>query len=121
MWNSSRASNSYLRVENTVVRLGMHYPNTLSDAGIYAERRASFRTAFVDGRSAELIVRDRKLSVRILDESTGGFRATTDQVCELPDQSRTVLELDGRDIPVRLIYKRVEGARTLLGLQRLPG
>lgn len=120
MWNSSRASKSRRRVENTVVRYDMHHPNTLSDSATHAERRSSFRTAFVDGRAAELIVRDHKLPVRILDESTGGFRATTEQVCELADQSRTVLELDGRDIPVRLIYKRVEGARTLLGLQRLP-
>jgi len=120
MWNSPCVRISRRRVVFMVLRYVMHPSNTFSDVVTQADRRASFRTAFVDGRAAELVVRDHKLPVRILDESAGGFRVTTDQVCELPDQSRTVLELDSRDIAVRLIYKRLEGARTLLGLQRLP-
>jgi len=83
------------------------------------ERRAAFRTAFVDGRLAELVMREGKLPVRLLDESTGGFRVVTEQVCSLPDQSRTTLELEGYEVAVRLIYKRVEGSRTMIGLQRL--
>lgn len=93
---------------------------TVPDVDSFADRRATFRTAFVDGREAKLVDRDRLIPVRILDESTGGFRVTSGEACALPDQTRTLLHLDDREIAVRIIYKRVEGPRTMLGLQRLP-
>jgi hypothetical protein len=104
-----------------MVRCGMQPQSpTVPDAESFADRRATFRTAFVDGREAMLVDRDRLLPVRILDESTGGFRVTSGETCALPDQTRTLLHLEEREIPVRIIYKRVEGPRTMLGLQRLP-
>jgi hypothetical protein len=98
----------------------MHQSQTVPDAESYVDRRTTFRTSFVDGREAKLVDRHGLLPVRILDESTGGFRVTSAETCELPDQTRTLLHLDEREIPVRIIYKRVEGPRTMLGLQRLP-
>ena len=104
-----------------MVRCGMQPQSpTVPDSDTVVERRATFRTSFVDGREAKLVDRNRLLPVRILDESTGGFRVTSGETCALPDQARTLLHLDDRDIPVRIIYKRIEGPRTMLGLQRLP-
>lgn len=98
----------------------MQQSRTVPDHESFADRRATFRTSFVDGREAQLVDRHGLLPVRILDESSGGFRVTSAATCELPDQTRTLLHLDEREIPVRIIYKRVEGPRTMLGLQRLP-
>lgn len=92
---------------------------TVPDAESFVERRATFRTAFVDGRQARLIDRNRLIVVRLLDESIGGFRVATVETCELPEQACTILQLDDRAVAVRIVYKRVEGPRTMLGLQRI--
>lgn len=103
-----------------MVRYGMHPSSERTELGSPLERRTSFRTSCVDGRRARLVVRDGTLPVRILDESAGGFRIVATEACALPDQTRTVLQVDDRDVAVWIVYKRLEGPRTMLGLARLP-
>lgn len=103
-----------------VVRCGMQQSHTVPDAERTFDRRSAFRVAVVDGRQARLVDRDRTLTVRILDESSGGFRIAAVDACSLPNHTCTVLRLGESEIPVRIVYKRLEGPRTMIGLQRLP-
>ncbi len=92
---------------------------SFSKSELPTERRITARVALIDGRSGILIDRNRELPVRVLNESIGGFRIAAEQPCSLPENSETVFRFEKQSLRVRIVYKRLEGPQTMIGLQQL--
>jgi len=66
-----------------------------------------------------LVSRNRNLRVRIVDESAGGLCVASTRHCPFADGTELRLSTDdGDELAVKIVYHRMDGRRTMIGLQR---
>lgn len=79
----------------------------------------TLRASLAEGRQAALVEGRRKLIVRIFDESPLGFRVATIQPSMLAEGCETVLHVEGCEVGVCVVGKKLEGRRLMFELARL--
>jgi len=83
------------------------------------DQRTSYRLPVRTNLEALLTVKRRKATVRVLDESAGGFAVKTADEFSLPRMAIGALDLDSEIYPVQVMYVQAEDGGCRIGLKRL--
>ncbi|MGC3967022.1 MAG: PilZ domain-containing protein [Pirellulales bacterium] len=65
---------------------------------MFSERRKNFRSPVVGSREATLIYGKTRLHVRLIDESAGGLKVTSESMPQFTEGSEVELESDDGDL-----------------------
>lgn len=82
--------------------------------------RKSFRAPVADDCEGTLLVCDAQIHVRVLDQSSTGFKLSTEDMRLIPDMVDAVLDMDdGVQHSVQIRHVKQDGNRQTLGIKRL--
>lgn len=87
---------------------------------MFSERRKNFRSPVVGTREATLIYGKTRLHVRLIDESAGGLRVTSETMPAFTEGAEVELESDDGDLyRMRAVHIEQRGLCAQIGLERL--
>lgn len=87
---------------------------------MFSERRKNFRSPVVGTREAKIIFGKTHLAVRLIDESAGGLKVTSEAMPAFTEGAQVELETDDGDLyRMEVIHIEQRGLCSQIGLRRL--